>query len=313
MNNRTNLNTLLFILVFLLAMVGTTFAESSLLWPLQAGQRYEYDRSDSTGNKWPVHLHVKSQVTIGSFDYFHIQKWNFNNDSVLEDRGYIRSTEDELYSYNQTGDDYLDLQKAAVGTSWNHYEPDGSGLDYVVVAIDRIEPVTVPYGVFSEAYVHRKYRCVDPDNLSIGQSPDWYEWIVPGIGYVKDEDWWPMGKGNQQAPSTTVELVRVIIAADIDVDPDTLNLRSKAKWIRCYIRLAERYDVADIEPVSILLNGEVAPERCRVHKAKQMLIVRFYRSEVQAIVEPGDVELTISGELTDGTKFEGADTITVID
>ena len=33
-----------------------------------------------------------------------------------------------------------------------------------------------------------------------------------------------------------------------------------------------------------------------------------------AILEPGDeVELTISGELTDGTPFEGSDTIKVIE
>lgn len=103
------------------------------------------------------------------------------------------------------------------------------------------------------------------------------------------------------------------IEATIDIDPDTLNLQSKGEWITCYIWLPEGYDVADIDPESILLNGQVAPDWGRVDETEQMLIVKFNRSEVQAIVEPGEVQLTVSGELTDGTKFEGADTITVID
>ncbi|MBA7654412.1 hypothetical protein ES703_62290 [subsurface metagenome] len=44
-----------------------------------------------------------------------------------------------------------------------------------------------------------------------------------------------------------------------------------------------------------------------------MLMAKFSRSEVQDIVEPGEVELTVTGRLTDGTKFEGSDTIIVID
>lgn len=307
MSNRTNPNTLLPISVFLLAMVGTTFAETSLLFPFQVGVRTEFNRRDSIGNEWTVVFEVDGQMTAKSFTYFHLQTWNKDNDEAFEDEGYFRLTEEALYGYNPTGEDRLRFQKAPVGTKWSFYREDEGGFNYKVIEIVDIGPVTVPYGTFDTAYVHLVYDCVDPDDLSKGKSLDWHEWIVPGIGMVKAVDHW----GDN--PPLTMELVRVIIPADIDIDLDTLNLRSKAKWIKCYIRLPEGYDVADIDPKSILLNGEVAPDRCRLHKAKQMLIVRFYRSEVQAIVEPGEVELTVSGEFTDGTNFEGADTITVID
>jgi len=293
--------------VFLLVMVSTTFAEPPF-WPVHVGLKYEYNRRDSDEpvNEWTVQWEITSQVTIDSIDYFHLQVWNYDNESAYEDEGYFRSTEEALYGYNPDGEDYLEFQAAPVGTKWSFYQEHG-GLDYKFIEIVDIEQVTVPFGTFNEAYNHRRYRCENSDG-SGDRSPDWYEWIVSGVGMVKEVDYW-----TEQIPPLTMELVRVIIAADFDIDSDTLNLRSNAKWIRCYIRFPEGYNVADIDPESILLNGEVAPDRCRVHKAKQMLIVRFYRSEVQAIVEPGEVELTISGELTDGTKFEGADTITVID
>ena len=44
------------------------------------------------------------------------------------------------------------------------------------------------------------------------------------------------------------------------------------------------------------------------------LMVKFDRSNVQDMLEPGDeVEVTVSGQLTDGTTFEGTDTIRVIE
>jgi hypothetical protein len=294
--------------VFLLAMVDTAFAEP--LFPARVGLRWEYNRwdSDDPVNQWPVHFEITSQVTYNSVDYFQFQGWNDYNDGAYEDTGYLRSTEQAAYWYNPSGADYLDFQKAPVGTAWSYYQPDGSGLDYQFQEIVAIEPVTVPYGTFTTAYKHRNYQCVNSDGTG-NPSPYWYEWIVPGVGMVKEVDHYV----DNVNPPLTRELVRVIIVADFDIGRDTLSLKSNAKWITCYIRFPAGYSLVDIDLESILLNGVVTPNRTRFHKAKQMLIVRFYRSEVQAIVEPGEVELTVSGELTDGTKFEGADTIMVID
>ena len=311
MSNRTNLKTLLPISVFLLAMVGTAFAEP--LFPLHVGLRWEFNRQDNIGNEWTVYMEVDHQQTFDSLTYFHLQRLNYENDGALEDMDYFRSTEQAVYWYNPSGTDYVVHQAAPIGTKWHYPLEQG---DYIVREIVAIEAVTVPYGTFDDAYQQKVYTCLNPGDLGQGKSTDWYEWVVPGVGFVKQVNDWV---GN---PPATMELVDVIIPADIDINPDTLNLQSKGKWITCYIRLPEGYDVADIDTESILLKGEVAnggvtPKRCRVHKAKKkakkMLIVRFYRSEVQAIVEPGEVELTVSGELTDGTKFEGTDTITVID
>ncbi|MHC4191636.1 MAG: discoidin domain-containing protein [Planctomycetota bacterium] len=90
-----------------------------------------------------------------------------------------------------------------------------------------------------------------------------------------------------------------------------LNVQSEGKWITWYIWLPEEYDVADIKPDSIMLNGVIEAAWRWIDEEEQVLMAKFSRSEVQDIVEPGKVELTVSGEFTDGTKFEGSVTITV--
>lgn len=105
----------------------------------------------------------------------------------------------------------------------------------------------------------------------------------------------------------------------IDIDPDTLNRKSKGKWITCYIELPEGYDVADIDISTILLNdivpAETHPSNIGDYDNDGMpdLMVKFDRQDVIDILEPGDnVEIIVTGELTDETWFEGMDYIRVI-
>jgi hypothetical protein len=117
------------------------------------------------------------------------------------------------------------------------------------------------------------------------------------------------------------------IMPSIDIDPDTLNLKSKGKFITAYIEL-EGADVRDIDPSSILLNDEISPvldEKYGFVTSEDSYIVdhdndgimermvKFDRAEVETILAPSDeVVLTISGSLYDGAEFEGSDTIRVI-
>jgi hypothetical protein len=83
----------------------------------------------------------------------------------------------------------------------------------------------------------------------------------------------------------------------------------------CVIRLAEDYNVADIDPNSILLEDEIEAER--VWLGDEFAVAKFSRRDVQEMLgeveTPSQVELVVSGELSDGTIFEGTDTIRVID
>ena len=103
------------------------------------------------------------------------------------------------------------------------------------------------------------------------------------------------------------------IAAEVRVVPRTINLQSKGKWIVCYIWLPEDYDVADIDFNSISLGGQIKSERFRLSEDEQVAMARFSREEIEAILDISDIELTITGQLTNGTIFEATDVIKVID
>jgi parallel beta-helix repeat protein len=113
------------------------------------------------------------------------------------------------------------------------------------------------------------------------------------------------------------------ISAQVDVDPDTLNLKSKGRWITCYIELPNGMDVKDIDVSTVKIseiNGNSLDIPAEKHpvgigdhdgNGNQDLMVKFDRSEVEDNSNPGNAVITITGELKDSTIFEGYDTINV--
>ena len=112
-----------------------------------------------------------------------------------------------------------------------------------------------------------------------------------------------------------------IIPATVDFDPDTLNLKSKGKWVTVYIELpvGHGYNVSMINITSVSLNGQILAETRPIEIGDYDgdgipdLMVKFDRIAVRSILEVGEeVEITISGALIDGRLFEGKDVIRVI-
>lgn len=119
--------------------------------------------------------------------------------------------------------------------------------------------------------------------------------------------------------------------AKIDFDPDTLNLKSKGKWVTVYIEFPEGYDVADINVSTILLNGTVpvdlnAPTAIGDYDGDDVpdLMVKFDRAELTDYIIANvnmtelyekrcmTITLTITGRLYNGTPFQANTTIKII-
>ncbi len=107
------------------------------------------------------------------------------------------------------------------------------------------------------------------------------------------------------------------ITATIDINPDTLNLKSKGKWITCYIELPANYNVSDIDISTLKLNdiisAEPFPTEIGDYDNDEIgnLMVKFDRANLEEMLSPGNVVLEVTGEVA-GTDFEGCDTIRVI-
>ncbi|MCK4481632.1 right-handed parallel beta-helix repeat-containing protein [Candidatus Bathyarchaeota archaeon] len=131
------------------------------------------------------------------------------------------------------------------------------------------------------------------------------------------------------------------VAATIDIDPDTLNLKINGEFITTYMQLPEGYDVADIvletvnmegiqavtdtqygfvtDPDSYLLDldGDGIAET-RMIKFDRACVIDYIEDNMdwsdpqRTIPLTYLVTLAVTGSLHDGTCFEGNDTIRVL-
>lgn len=98
-----------------------------------------------------------------------------------------------------------------------------------------------------------------------------------------------------------------------DIHEDIINLRKEYQWLTCYFWLPEEYNVADIDPDTIFLNGKIGAAWSQIKDELQLLIAKFSWSQVKKLLKSGEFEFNLSGRLFDGTSINGNDSITVID
>lgn len=109
----------------------------------------------------------------------------------------------------------------------------------------------------------------------------------------------------------------VTVTANIDIDPDTINLRSRGRWITCYIELPVGFSPTEVDPGSLLLNDAVAAEPWPVASGDYDsdgvgdLMVKFSRSLVASLLPLGQQKIALTGQMADGTLLAGECTVRV--
>lgn len=128
--------------------------------------------------------------------------------------------------------------------------------------------------------------------------------------------------GNTAEQTVTFD---VTVASAIDIDPDTLNLKSgggKNSMI-VYIEFPSGYDVSliNIATVKMTVNGQDISSQTNPTEVGDAngnkVIDRMVKFDRQKVVEEirgktGNIEMIVSGSLQDGKSFKGSDTIRVI-
>jgi len=120
--------------------------------------------------------------------------------------------------------------------------------------------------------------------------------------------------------SLTLSVASTVVAqisATVDFKPETLNLKSKGKYVTVFIELPEGYNVSDIDVSSILLNDTVPALPKPVNIGDEDgdgapdLMVKFSRAEVKALFPgPGTYTVKVTGTVGAET-FVGYDEVRV--
>jgi len=151
-----------------------------------------------------------------------------------------------------------------------------------------------------------------PSELKTGP---YYLSLVAREWFFQGHEGWDSRCRFYTAYAWTIIFHVVDLIATIDIDPDTLNLRSKGRWITAYIDLPEGYSVEDIDIETIALhygNKQISAEWGKIQE--DVLMVKFDRCSVVAMFgQVDEVELTVKGELQNGIQFGDSDTIRVLE
>ena len=168
------------------------------------------------------------------------------------------------------------------------------------------------------AYVSANGRFEAKYTIKAGDPLGTWSALLEPQGLKDDAD----NMGPSDARTTTFEVTEVtppeVLTAEVKISPQTLNLKSKGRWITVHIELSEGYNAADIDVSTIRLDGVVTPETTK-GSGEGKLLLKFSRAAVITHIQNtygttgskfSEVTLTITGEVA-GTTFESSDTVRV--
>jgi hypothetical protein len=115
------------------------------------------------------------------------------------------------------------------------------------------------------------------------------------------------------------------LVTEIDIKPETLNLKSKGNWVTVFVEPPEGYVAEDIIGESVVISAvggtitNIEPVRSNLTDSDDdgvnELKLKYSRGELQSAISQsnltGQVEVTLTGTLSDTMTFIGSDTIKI--
>ena len=320
MNNQS---ILLLAAILGLGILGVVPQDEAAIVPFDEGQILNIDSKEITDEGWlginSSHLHSFCggwglEYALDGRDYWSISVYQFKflphwfildlgkSTSITKVRGRSRTTLDPMSVDVYVSDD-LQNWGTAVATNITTWQDTSSWVE-----IDTIDKVG--------RYIKVEINAIEGDG-----GDHYMEW---GLNDGPDSDYMTIfdayagaysgGVTPKPGPDPVPDPVPDPIPDPVGiVNIDLLSVQIEGKWLTWYMWMPEGYDVADVIPDSILLNGVMKAAWRWINETEQVLMAQFRLSEVQGIVEPGAVELTVIGKFSDATKFRGSYMVTVKD
>ena len=252
---------------------------------------------------------------------------NIYGNNITANNGYgiwlERSSNNNIYGNNITNNWYgICFNNSPDNRFWhnNIIENTRQVYDYALVSPD----IPPSINVWDDGYPSGGNYWSDYVGVDYCSGPYQNETGSDGIGdtpYIIDEnnvDRYPL-----MSPWSPTPPIKPFVNATVDIHPQSLNLKSIGMWISAYVELPEGFNVADINVSTILLNNTIpiavnAPIIIGDYDNDTIpdLMVEFDRRAVCDFIlskgiKLGNVTLTLTGKLLDGTEFEGNDVIKV--
>jgi len=92
-----------------------------------------------------------------------------------------------------------------------------------------------------------------------------------------------------------------VVTATVDIAPDTINLKSKGKWITAYIELSENHNVSNINRTTVLLNHTIPVDSFWIDKPLESVIGDYDNDGITDLMVKFDRQALIEYLKTKGT------------
>ncbi|MDN3514509.1 MAG: hypothetical protein NG747_08925 [Candidatus Brocadia sp.] len=243
----------------------------------------------------------------------------------------LRSTDDQLVNQNST----LIIETEINDTSKTYSKPfnitdgkaeleftleglsKGDKLEIINVSIDKettSAPTPTPIATVSPIPTNSPIATPTPSSFTHAVTNS----IILVPGGIINESTTPTPTP-VTSPSPTPVASPTAIPADVEIKPETINLKSNGKF-KAFIELDSPYDVNDIVRETIVCEGAPAIDG-KVDKKKYIATFNIQDLEVDSNTntyhshknDKKEEVFTVTGKLEDGTGFEGSDMVKVKD